>query len=229
MTPINTSMKLFSIRSVYSNNRIMFIGLKNDIIKIELIIFLCFHFLLAYSNIPIEIQDNKIFGINKLPPRTAFFPSPNLEEARNSDIDNSSWIKSLNGEWLYFWSPEPSVRPVEFYRFDFPKNNWKKIPVPSTPERQGFGTPIYTNFTYPFQVRPPFVMDTPNSKFTTFKERNPVSSYFRNFTVPKNWRNKRIILHLAGASSGTFVWINGKKLAIRKILDYRLNLILLIF
>jgi beta-galactosidase len=54
-------------------------------------------------------------------------------------------------------------------------------------------------------------METPDKKYTSYNERNPVGSYRRTFTIPQDWKEKQIILHLAGASSGTFVWINGSK------------------
>lgn len=165
----------------------------------------------GFSQIPPEIQDANIIGMNKLPARTAFWPSPSLDEAKKSDYDHSVWVKSLNGKWDFRWSPDPQSRPVDFYKPEFVRQGWATVDVPSTIERQGFGLPLYTNIVYPFRPNPPFVMDEPNPRFTNFKQRNPVGSYCRNFTVPESWKGKRIILHLAGASSGTFVWVNGKK------------------
>ncbi|MBL7967307.1 MAG: DUF4981 domain-containing protein [Prolixibacteraceae bacterium] len=165
----------------------------------------------SFSQIPPEIQDANVIGINKLPARTTFWPSPNLDEAKKSDYDHSVWVKSLNGKWDFHWSPDPQSRPVEFYQPEYFRQGWATIDVPSTIERQGFGIALYTNSTYPFKVNPPFVMDEPDSKYTTFAQRNPVGSYCRKFTVPESWKGKRIILHLAGSSSGTFVWVNGKK------------------
>lgn len=98
-----------------------------------------------------------------------------------------------------------------FFEPRFSREDWATIEVPSTIERQGFGIPLYSNSTYPFKVNPPFVMDEPDQRYTTYNQRNPVGSYTRSFTVPTAWKNKKIILHLAGSSSGTFVWVNGKK------------------
>ncbi len=165
-----------------------------------------------HSQVPPEIQNSRIFGINKLPARTTFWPAPNTEEASKTNYDHSVWVKSLNGTWQFHWSPDPQSRPIDFYKTDFPRNNWTTIQVPSTIERQGFGTPLYSNYVYPFKVNPPFVMDTPDTLYTTYKQRNPVGSYCRKFSIPKAWKGKQIILHLAGASSGTFVWVNGKKI-----------------
>ena len=165
----------------------------------------------GFAQIPAEIQDATIIASNKLPARTAIWPAPDLAHAKITNYDHSVWVKSLNGNWKFHWSPEPQSRPVNFYKTDYSVDSWSVITVPSTMERQGYGTPIYTNSTYPFKTNPPFVMDEPDKRFTTYNERNPVGSYWRTFTVPKEWDGKRIILHLAGASSGTFVWINGEK------------------
>jgi len=166
---------------------------------------------LSFSQIPTEIEDVSVFGINKLPARTTVWPSANIEKAQKSTYDNNEWVKSLNGNWLFYWSPEPSIRPVDFYKLDFDISTWKTITVPSTMERQGYGTPIYTNVTYPFAVNPPKVMNEPNKSFTTYKERNPVGSFRREFEISADWKNKQIILHFAGVSSAMFVWVNGQK------------------
>lgn len=159
-----------------------------------------------------EIQDANIIGINKLPPRTAIWPAPSAQEAQNTNYEHSVWVKSLNGKWDFFWSPDPQSRPVNFYKPEFNRNDWKKIEVPSIIERQGYGTPLYVNSTYPFKVNPPFIMDEPNHKYTTFKQRNPVGSFCRTFLLPEEWGNdKEIILHLAGAGPAAFIWINGEK------------------
>ena len=166
----------------------------------------------CFAQIPPEIQDANIIGINKLPPRTAIWPAPSAQDAQNTNYEHSVWVKSLNGKWDFFWSPDPQSRPVNFYKPEFNRNDWKKIKVPSIIERQGYGTPLYVNSTYPFKVNPPFIMDEPNHKYTTFKQRNPVGSFCRTFLLPEEWGNdKEIILHLAGAGPAAFIWINGEK------------------
>ena len=118
----------------------------------------------CFAQTPPEIQDANIIGINKLPPRTAIWPAPSAQEAQNTNYEHSVWVKSLNGKWDFFWSPDPQSRPVNFYKPEFNRNDWKKIEVPSIIERQGYGTPLYVNSTYPFKVNPPFIMDEPNHK-----------------------------------------------------------------
>lgn len=165
----------------------------------------------CFSQIPSEIEDVRVFGINKLPARTTVWPSSDIEKAQRSKYDNNEWVKSLNGNWSFHWVPEPSKRPVDFYKMEFDISGWKTIPVPSTMERQGYGTPIYTNSVYPFKVDPPRVMGEPEKWFTAYKERNPVGSFRREFEVPADWKDKQILLHFAGVSSAMFVWVNGHK------------------
>lgn len=180
-------------------------------IKTFLPLLLIFCVLKASAQIPQEIQDPLVIGVNNLPARTSFWSAPSLEEAQNTNYDQSIWVKSLNGNWRFHWSPDPQSRPIDFFKSTFSHNNWDYIPVPSTIERQGYGVPLYTNSIYPFKVDPPFVMGEPDSTYTTFLNRNPVGSYYRTFTVPEQWKDKRTILHLAGASSAVFVWVNGQK------------------
>lgn len=176
-----------------------------------LLILLMFSNLGMFAQTPTEIENPQITGIHKLPPRTAVWPEPTLAAALRSDYEHSSWIKSLNGTWKFHWSADPASRPIDFYKTDFSCADWGTIQVPSTIERQGYGVPLYTNSVYPFKADPPYVMDEPDPRYTTYKQRNPVGSYIRTFTVPAGWNDKQIILHLAGSSSATFVWVNGKK------------------
>lgn len=81
--------------------------------------------------------------------------------------------------------------------------------MPSNWEMHGYGTPIYTNITYPFKNNPPFIQ--PQKGYTNEIEVNPVGSYRRDFSIPADWDGKEIILHFDGVYSGIYVWINGKK------------------
>lgn len=165
----------------------------------------------VFAQVPPEIQDAWIIGINKLPPRTAYLPVQSPEKAKTAGFIDNDWTKSLNGEWKFYWSPEPALRPVDFFQPKFNSDKWPSIRVPSVIEREGYGVPLYVNITYPFKVNPPRVMDTPEVNFTTYKQRNPVGSFLRYFTVPEEWTDKQIIIHFAGVSSAFFIWINGEK------------------
>ena len=68
-------------------------------------------------------------------------------------------------------------------------------------ELKGYGTAIYTNIIYPFvPVDPPFVPD----------DDNPVGCYIKEFDIPADWKDQKVILHFGGVSSAFYVWLNGQ-------------------
>lgn len=132
---------------------------------------------------------------------------PRATAARTFDRAQSSFYQSLNGNWKYHWSATPAARVPDFWRNDFDDSTWPNIRVPSNPEVQGYGVPIYTNFVYPWKpVEPPYVPD----------ELNHVSSYRRTFTVPTGWKNREVFLSFDGVNSFFYLWINGKLLGFSK-------------
>ncbi len=164
----------------------------------------------ADTEVP-EWENLDVLQINRLAPRATFVPYSSIEAALEGDVSACENIQSLNGKWEFHWSPDPQSRPVDFYRPDFETTDWHRITVPGNWQTQGFGTPLYVNITYPFKMDPPKVMGEPPEEYTSFRERNPVGSYRRFFTVPEGWKNKEIFLHFAGVDSAFYVWINGRK------------------
>jgi len=161
--------------------------------------------------VPKEIEDPECTGINKEPYHATLMPYGSLKEALAANRHASSFSKSLNGMWKFNWVDWPQKRPVNFYKTDYDVSGWKDIKVPSSFQVEGYGTPIYTNFTYPFQKDFPRVMSAPPVKYTGYQERNPVGSYRRNFEVPADWKERRIFVTFDGVDAGFFLWINGKK------------------
>lgn len=123
----------------------------------------------------------------------------------------NAFVQSLNGLWKFYWSPHPELRPVDFYKQNYSTENWKTILVPVNWEMQGFGTPVYTNVTYPFKKEPPKILGEPDKNFTSYLERNPVGSYCTRFTIPADWKNKQVFLNFGGVQSAMYVWVNGQK------------------
>ena len=167
---------------------------------------------LGGAEVPKEIEDAWITQINKLPPRGNHWGHPDAASAKASSYGEGPWVRSLNGTWKFHWCAMPQDRPAGFHQEEFDLSGWGTIPVPSTWEREGHGTPLYVNIKYPFKVDPPRVMGEPDPGFTSFEERNPVGSYVRDFEVPAGWDGMRIILHFGGVRSAMFVWVNGKKI-----------------
>ena len=136
-------------------------------------------------------QDPGVFEINRLPMRAQTWPCPDVASALASSYEKAPGLLCLSGPWAFHFSPDPASRPAEFFKPGFDASSWKTIPVPSCWELQGYGTPLYVNYTYPFKADPPRVMGEPPRAYTTYNERNPVGSYRRTFTLPANWSGRR--------------------------------------
>jgi beta-galactosidase len=127
----------------------------------------------------------------------------------------------LNGTWKFNFvtmtkedgALDLSQRPEGFFKPDYDDSAWTTIPVPSTWQVQGFGTPLYTNSNYPFNTSaPPIVTNTPSRQFTSYLERNPVGSYRRTFSLPSEFKKGgQVFLKFDGVSAGYYVWVNGEK------------------
>ncbi len=120
-------------------------------------------------------------------------------------------IISLNGMWKFHWSKNPWTRPEYFYKNDFDASEWDKIVVPGNWQMQGYGIPIYTNWTYPFKKEQPKVTGEPPQNYFSFENRNPVGSYLTTFQVTSKMKGKRFYLHFEGVESAMYIWVNGSK------------------
>lgn len=163
-----------------------------------------------------EWENETIFQVNKEAGHVTYIPYPDTKTLLEDAYFEKPWLMpksplyvSLNGKWKFNWVKQPSERPVDFYKTNYNVSSWKEITVPSSLEMLGYGTPIYTNITYPFMNRPPLIL--PQKGYTNEKEPNPVASYRRNFTLPSDWNGKEVILHFDGVYSGMYVWVNGEK------------------
>ena len=161
-------------------------------------------------------ESEAIFGINKEPGRATMLLYASEKEMKGDAAyaqpwlwPNSSLRLMLNGQWQFNWVPKPEDRPVNFYKTNFDASSWKTIPVPSCWEMQGYGTPIYTNVTYPIKNQPPFIRG--QEGYTVMNEPNAVGSYRRTITVPASWNGREIYLHFNGVYSAAYVWVNGQK------------------
>lgn len=146
-------------------------------------------------------ENPEVFQINREPARAAFLPYADEASAISDNYASSPWYFSLNGKWKFLWSPTPDQRPKNFFKSDYNTTNWKEIPVPANWELNGFGIPIYTNITYPFDRNPPFINHADN----------PVGSYKKDFVLPENWNNRHVYLHFEAGTSAMYIWINGEK------------------
>tara|TARA_B100000519_G_scaffold38248_2_gene28089 strand:- start:1368 stop:4583 length:3216 start_codon:yes stop_codon:yes gene_type:complete len=143
----------------------------------------------------------------------------------------------MNGSWSFRLVNSPHQIPSKFYE----RNNnilkvWDNINIPSNWECQGYDIPIYTNFTYPFPLDPPFIhregtWSTPNSslgleksstsllkewnwdttKIDERKRQNPTGCFQSIFEVPEKWNmnGNRTFIVFEGVDSAFYIWVNG--------------------
>ena len=148
-------------------------------------------------------ENPAVLGINKLPYHATLQLPSKEKECKE--------IISLDGQWLFHWSPKPESRPADFYREDYDVSQWGKITVPGNWQTQGYGTPIYININYPFVKNRPSVTSEPPKDWTAYENRNPVGSYVTLFNVTKEMLSQKLILHFGGVHSAFYVWVNGQK------------------
>jgi beta-galactosidase len=164
---------------------------------------------LMASSLP-DWENEHVFQIDRLPIRSSFVPFATAVEALHDDDTNSPFYLSLDGTWKFHWVPAPEMRPTNFFRSDFNDSSWANIDVPSCVEMRGYGIPIYLSSGYTFKIDPPGVLDVPPTNYTTFKMRDPVSSYRRRFELPALWNHRRVFVHFDGVDSAFYVWVNGR-------------------
>lgn len=148
-------------------------------------------------------ENPQVLGINKEPYHaTLTLPSKRYECGE---------CQSLDGLWKFRWYPRPEQREPDFYAEGFDTSDWDDVVVPGEWQMQGYGIPIYTNWTLPFQKDQPRVMSEPPVHYTSFVNRNPVGQYVTTFQVSPTQSPKTYYLHFAGVESAMYVWVNGHR------------------
>ncbi|WP_211321274.1 glycoside hydrolase family 2 TIM barrel-domain containing protein [Arcicella aurantiaca] len=97
---------------------------------------------------------------------------------------------SLNGSWkFYLAKTENDANQLnDFFQTDYNTTSFQTIPVPSNWAVLGYEEPVYRGF-----------------------DSNKASEgfYLYDFNIPKNWGDKRLLLHFGGVWSSAEIWING--------------------
>ena len=156
--------------------------------------------------------------------RAAFSSFDTLENALKILPEFSERTISLDSDtaWKFKWSPDPASRPVGFEKPSYDVSGWEVIKVPCSWQaygangKGGWGTPIYTNQTYPFKRDQPDVMGEPPKDWTAYSARNPVGSYRRDFDVPEKWNGQEIFLKFDAVDSFFYLWVNGEYVGFSK-------------
>ncbi len=177
-----------------------------------------------------EWQSPEKLSLNKELPHAWFFSFQDTEAAKGVLPEKSDYFRSLNGEWSFHWSASPEERTKGFEKTDYPVNDWDRLEVPSAWNVAGiqkdgthkYGIPVYVNQGAVFYHQVAVddwrkgVMREPPKTWTTYKYRNEVGQYVRTFTVPVNWKKRRVMINFDGVDSFFYLWINGRYVGFSK-------------
>lgn len=148
-------------------------------------------------------QDVQVVAVNKEYPRSSFMTYENRANALTGKFEKSKYYQLLNGTWKFYFVDSYKNLPANITDPSVSTADWTDIKVPGNWEVQGHGVAIYTNHGYEFQPC--------NPQPPTLPEANPVGVYRRDIDIPADWDGRDIYLHLAGAKSGVYVYINGQE------------------
>jgi beta-galactosidase len=148
-------------------------------------------------------QNIETVAVNKEPPRSSLMTYADRQTALTARYENSAWYASLNGVWKFYYVDAYGDLPADITDPAVPADTWRDIQVPGNWEVQGYGIPIYTNHGYEFKPR--------NPQPPLLPEANPVGVYRREIEIPSGWEGRDIYLHIAGAKSGVYVYLNGRE------------------
>ncbi len=130
--------------------------------------------------------------------RTPFVPYEHLDDARQGNRENSPWFLSLNGEWHI--QRYEDVNDIPASALFETCAHWTTISIPGNWTLANLGDhPHYTNVQMPWSGRPPQLPPTVATAI-----------HRRTFSLPKQWNNRRTIIHIGGAESVHTVYVNGE-------------------
>lgn len=183
----------------------MRIRLSNTLSSLLLSVFLLGTITVAAQNEPKKPywQDVQVVSVNKEYPRSSFMTYDNRADALTGKYEKSNFYRLLNGTWKFYFVDSYKDLPANITDPSISTADWSDIKVPGNWEVQGHGVAIYTNHGYEFKPR--------NPQPPLLPEANPVGVYRRDVEIPSDWEGRDIYLHLSGAKSGVYVYINGEE------------------
>ena len=163
-----------------------------------------------------EWESPENLALNKEQPHAYIFPFQDVESARKVLPENSKFWQSLDGDWKFNWAPDPDSRPKDFYKTEFDVSGWDNIPVPSSWNIYGVQKDGSLKYGVPIYVNQPVIFQHKVANWTTYKHRNEVGSFRRNFEIPQDWDGREVFISFDGVDSFFYLWINGQYVGFSK-------------
>lgn len=145
----------------------------------------------------------EIFQLNRMKAHVQIMNYDTLEKAIEGHRYSSNNIMSLNGKWKFSFAENPDKKEDSFYKEEYNTEKWDEIEVPSNWQLKGYDYPQYTDSTYPWVLKENIEAPFAPTKY------NPVGSYVKYLTVPKEWDGGPVYINFQGVESAFYVWLNG--------------------
>ena len=176
--------------------------------------------LAAWSQTGKEWDDVKITSVNREVAHTLAIPMASEADVAKNDMAVSPYYQSLDGTWKFNWVKNPNLVQNAQCAKDYDDAAWTDIDVPSSWQVWGLNhgknwdKPLYCNVAYPFSYNEStwsVMADRPG--WFTYKGdmTNPVGTYRKTFTVPKEWKDREVYVRFNSVGHGYYLWVNGKR------------------
>lgn len=163
-----------------------------------------------------EWENQYVTQRNRHPMHSPYGVYESVEQALVCDRSVSKYIKSLNGMWKFKMSESPFNVPEGFEQINYDDTGWDIIPVPSNWELYGYGKPVYTNITYPFErewVNSHFELEIAKGHVELnapyVPEKNLTGCYRTTFDIPDHYDGRDIMIEFGGVESCFYLYVNG--------------------
>jgi beta-galactosidase len=138
-------------------------------------------------------------ALNRLPSRAPLTPFPDAAAAQGNVP--SPWRQSLDGKWRFQLVEAPGDALSDWVNGPTTGEAWRPINVPGVWTRQDtWDKPIYCNYQMPFALP---------SEPGQVPQHSPTGLYRTAFSIPADWAERTLILHIGGFESCALVWLNG--------------------
>lgn len=148
--------------------------------------------------IPHYYEDPHMLHENTMPNRAYYVPASKWMDNLIEHREQSDRLQSLNGNWKFLYYKSIYDLQDEFYKTDYPVEEYDTVPVPGVWQNYGYEPHQYIESDYPFPVDPPYVpLD------------NPCGAYIHKFQYKTNADAPKVYLEFEGVDSCFYVWLNG--------------------
>lgn len=147
-------------------------------------------------------NDPLVLEVNRLPARAHFFAFAEDPGSFQVQPWDSSNFYSLNGTWQFYLAATPHEPQAGFTRGDYDDSKWGTINVPGNWEFSGYHYPNYVNMRADWSETPTIGVIP--------SENNLTGRYRKVFSLPTDWQNERVVLHIGAVKSAIKIWVNGE-------------------